>query len=177
MSASTANGKRLTAANHFSERLAKILSFLGMIPILAMALHISLDVVFRAVFNSSIPATEEIVTQYYMVGLALLPLAWVEQTNNMISVEAFESLYRGVFEVVFKLSALAIGIFIYATFSYATLVKAIDRFEVGAYVMSLNFPMPIWPTYFVPPIAFACAALVLIIKLVSALGPSDLINE
>ena len=57
------------------DSLTSVLSYLGMIGILAMMLHIASDVIARNIFGVSVPATLELVTRYYMLMMALLPLA------------------------------------------------------------------------------------------------------
>ncbi len=53
---------------------------------LVMMLHICAEVVSRNLFGAPIPATVEIVSQYYMVVPAFLPLALLERRRGMVSV-------------------------------------------------------------------------------------------
>ena len=68
-------------------RLANALAFLGGIAVVLMMLHICADVIAKYVFNSPIPGTLEIVSNYYMVATVFLPLALVERKNAHIAVE------------------------------------------------------------------------------------------
>lgn len=136
------------------------LALLGTLGVAAMMVHVTLDVIARAVWSVSIPATLELVTRYYMITLALLPLGWVEWKRQMITVELFSGLFGSMgIKVIDALVAL-LSAGIYLVFTQATWSKATEQYELGAYVMSLDFPMPVWPTYFVLPLAFALAALV-----------------
>ena len=47
-----------------------------------MMLHITADVVGKFVFNRPLPGTIPIVSQYYMVIAAFLPLAMVEKLSG-----------------------------------------------------------------------------------------------
>lgn len=155
--------------NRLTEKLTRLLGLVGVLAILTMMFHIVADVALRSTINSGVPATEELVTRYYMVTLALLPLAWVEWRKSMISVEVFSGLFSGSPGKVLRILSDLLCITIYSIFAYTTWLKAVDQYEVGSYVMSLNFPMPVWPTYFVLPIAFAIAALVVLLRI-----PQDL---
>lgn len=148
----------------WTDRTAVLLASLGALGILAMMVHITLDVVLRSTISVSIPATQELVTRYYMIFLALLPLAWVERRKEMITVEALAGFFgptgtRWLDALVSLVSAA-----IYLVLALATWDKAVEQYAIGSYVMSLNFPMPVWPTYFVLPVAFALAVIVCLVR-------------
>ena len=147
------------------DRAAVLLALVGTLGLVAMMLHISLDIILRSTMSVSIPATLELVTRYYMVSLALLPLAWVEWRKEMIFVEALGGFFGdiGVRVVDVLVSVLSAGIYVVLTI--ATWSKAIEQYEIGAYVMSLSFPVPVWPTDFILPIAFGMAAMVSIVRI------------
>ncbi|PMR67457.1 TRAP transporter small permease [Halomonas heilongjiangensis] len=154
----------MAALYRLSNRAAVGLALLGTLGILLMVVHVTLDVVLRSTLSVSIPATVELVTRYYLITLALLPLGWVEWRRGMIAVEALEGvmgqrLVRFSDVLVSLLSAV-----VYAVLAIATWDKAMEQYAIGSYVMSLNFPMPVWPTYFVLPIAFALAAVVCVVR-------------
>ena len=68
------------------------LAIIGALAILSLMVHIVGDVLLRSVANAPVPATYEIVTNYYMVGLAFIPLAWVEFNGGMVQVEVLDDL-------------------------------------------------------------------------------------
>lgn len=151
---------------HLSDRLVASLALLGTLGIIAMMLHVTLDVLLRSTLSISVPATIELVTRYYMITLVLLPLGWVEWKQQMITVEAFSALLgeAGVRWLDSLVALLAAGI--YGVFTLATWTKAVEQFELGAYVMALDLVVPVWPTYFVLPLSFALACLVCLIRIV-----------
>ncbi len=148
-----------------ADRLTQVLSFIGMIGVLAMMVHICADVLGRTVFDISVPATLEMVTRYYMLMLVLLPLAWVEMNRNMIVVEAFSSLFGklGIRIVDTLVSVVCAGV--YVILMKGTWLKAVEQYDVGAYIMALDAQVIIWPGYFVLPISFALAAIVCLIRI------------
>lgn len=166
----------MSGLNRLADQLSRALALLGTLGIAAMLIHVTLDVVLRSTMSYSIPATLEIVTRYYMVTLALLPLAWVEHQRNMIAVEAVTDVLGERFKAWTDVLVAVISLLIYFIFMVATWTKAVEQFERGAYVMSLDFPMPVWPTYFVIPISFGLACLVCLIRLIIHLSPTPSTN-
>ncbi|MFY0663236.1 MAG: TRAP transporter small permease [Natronospirillum sp.] len=154
-----------------SDRLTMVLALLGTLGIVAMMLHVTLDVLLRSTMDVSMPATLELVTRYYMVLLALLPLGWVERQRQMISVELFtDMLGTGARRWNDGLvTVLSIGI--YVVFAIATWEKAVEQYDIGAYVMSLDTRIPVWPSYFVLPVSFALAAYVCLMSGVQSMLP------
>lgn len=159
----------MKSLNSLAAKLTRFLGYIGVFAIFLMMLHIVLDVFLRSMLNSGVPATEELVTRYYMVTLAILPLAWVEWNRAMISVEVFGHIFNGRSGVILTTLSNTLCLTIYAIFTYTTWLKAADQFQIGSYVMSLNFPMPVWPTYFVLPAAFGLAAVIILLRLPSNL--------
>lgn len=154
-----------------SDRLTMMLALLGTLGIVAMMLHVTLDVLLRSTMDVSMPATLELVTRYYMVLLALLPLGWVERQGQMISVELFTDMLstRGRRWNDALVTVLSIGI--YVVFAIATWEKAVEQYDIGAYVMSLDTRIPVWPSYFVLPVSFALAAYVCLMRGVQSMLP------
>lgn len=148
-----------------ADRSAVFLALFGTLGIVAMMVHIVLDVILRATLSISIPLTLELVTRYYMVTLVLLPLAWVEWRKQMIFVESLSSVFGENFTRLLDVLVALLSSGIYTVLMLATWKKALEQYDIGSYVMSLDFPMPVWPTYFILPISFALAALVSILRI------------
>ncbi len=141
------------------------LGLLGTVAIVLMVIHVTLDIILRSTVSTSMPATLEMVTRYYLITLALLPLAWVEWRKQMITVEALESLMHPMLIRISDVLVSLLSSGVYLVLMVATWGKAMEQFHIGSYVMSLNFPMPVWPTYFVLPLSFCLAALVCLIRI------------
>ncbi|WP_375170533.1 TRAP transporter small permease [Marinobacter sp.] len=162
--------------SQIADQLTGYLSYLGMIGIVAMMLHICVDVTARSVFEVSIPATLEMVTRYYMLMLVLLPLAWVESQRSMIAVEAFSGAFGelGVRIVDVVVSLLCVGV--YGVLAASTWEKAVEQFDIGAYIIALDTQIIVWPGYFALPFGFALAALVCVIRIPLILFPQSAAN-
>ncbi|KAA0875631.1 TRAP transporter small permease [Nitrincola tapanii] len=147
------------------EKVTLALMLVGVLAVVAMMLHITLDVMLRTTLNYSVPATERIVTRYYMVALALLPLGWVEWSKNMITVEAFTQLYGKYGFLILSLLTSLLSAVIYYLLGVATWGQAIEQFNLGSYIMSLNLVIPIWPAYFFVPVALFVAMFVCLARI------------
>ncbi|WP_163264155.1 TRAP transporter small permease [Chelativorans alearense] len=151
----------LTLLRHLTNALALIAAA----GVLAMLLHVTADIVGRQVFGRPVPATVEIVSRYYMVLIAFLPLAWTERRGEMIAVDVFASLFKGRWG---RINMAVVNLLSFAAFSflaYTTWFAAMREFGSGSFVLSLSVAVPVWPGYFVLPLAFALASLVSALKL------------
>jgi TRAP-type C4-dicarboxylate transport system permease small subunit len=155
------------------ETAAAALALVGGAGIVAMLLHVFADVLSRHIFNEALPATVEIVSRYYMVAAAFLPLAWVERNRSMISVEILTGMVSPQLVRVSDVAVLLLSAVIYAVLVYASLRAAIPHFERGAFIISLSTSVPIWQTYFILPAAFAMAMVVTLARAVSLILGSD----
>jgi TRAP-type C4-dicarboxylate transport system permease small subunit len=152
-----------------TDRVAQILALIGSLGVLAMLVHVGIDVAARNIFERPIPATNEIVSRYYMVLIAFLPLAWVERRRSMVSVELLDmALSPGAIRVSDVLVSL-FSTLVYATIAWVTLLTAVQNWRIGAYVDVLGQQLPIWPSYFLPPAGFLLAALVTLMRAVNTL--------
>ncbi|OSQ52652.1 C4-dicarboxylate ABC transporter substrate-binding protein [Marivita geojedonensis] len=142
------------------------LAVIGAIAIVALMLHIISDVALRNTLNQPVPATYEIVTNYYMVALAFIPLAWLERSGGMVRVEVIDGfLGPRSYWLSEKLVAL-ISTAIYGMLAWVTFEASLKTFAAGTFVLAQNIPIPTWPAYFLPPLGFFLAAVVTALRLV-----------
>lgn len=156
-----------------TRRLTDALAVLGALGVVAMLVHINIDVVLRQLFHWPVPATNEIVSRYYMVMVAFLSLAWADRRGEMIRVEVLsgllsERLRRPIQIFVYLVCAAAFAVLTWTTWS-----EAMANLRSGTFVMSLNVAVLVWPSYFVLPVAFALALLVSLVKLAVTLSGGD----
>jgi TRAP-type C4-dicarboxylate transport system permease small subunit len=136
------------------------LALLGAIGVIAMLVHITGYVIMRNIASSPIPATVEIVSHYYMVAIAFLPVAWAERRGDMITVEIFSSLLVGRIGRINAIFVSVVTTGAYLALTYTTWLVAMRQFSARSYVISLSVAIPVWPSYFILPVAFALAAFV-----------------
>ena len=141
-------------------RISDGLALLGAVGVVAMLVHITAYVIMRQFSHSPVPATVEIVSYYYMVLIAFLPLAWAERRGEMISIEIFAPLLTGRIGRINEIFVALVTAGVYAVLTYTTWLVAMREFSARSFVLSLSVVIPVWPGYFVLPIGFALAALV-----------------
>lgn len=167
------------ALNLFVHRMSSLFSLVGALGIFLMLLHVTFDVASRMLFNYPPPGTVLIVSHYYMVMIAFFPLAWAELRGDMISVEVISWLFKGKVLVVKTLLIELLMFVVYGFLTVTTWNIAVSEFAVRSYKVSLSVAVPIWPSYFILPIAFFVAAIVVAIRTYLYLfpDPTDDISE
>lgn len=136
------------------------LALVGALAIVAMLVHVTVYVVMRHMLSSPVPATVEIVSRYYMVLIAFLPLAWAERRGDMITITIFENAFPPSGRRFVAIFVALVTIAAYALLTYTTWLVAMREFSAGSFVISLNVALPTWPGYFALPAGFGLAAVV-----------------
>ena len=150
-------GRLLARALDATQAIAAIL-------VIAMMIHVSVDVIARYASARGFPATVEIVSNYYMVGIAFLPLAFAERMNAHISVEVVTQLLSQKLQDVALYISWLLSIVVYGVLTYRTFLDAEDKREVGAFVFTQGVRLDIWPSYYFLPIGFALMTLTLVYR-------------
>jgi len=148
--------------------LLDALVLIGALAIVAMMLHVIADVILRNVSNTPIPATYEIVTKYYMIALAFVPLAFVEGRGGMVQVEIIDPFLSAKARDLLERLVAALSAAVYGTLAWVTSHDALDAFATGAFVMAQTYRLPVWPGFFLPPLGFALAAVAVALRIVQA---------
>ena len=149
-----------------------VLALVGAVAVIALMVHVCADIAMRNLWNRSIPATYEVVVNYYMVALAFIPLAWVERSGAMIQVEVINGALSPMMLRVSDMLVALISAVIYATLAWVTWQVAVRQSGVGGFVTANQIRVPVWPAYWLPPTGFALAALAAALKLPALLIPS-----
>lgn len=151
---------RMDTLDHIADRVSQGLALIGSLGLIALLLHVSAEVIARNAFGWPIPATNQVVSHYYMVLIAFLPLAWVERSKAMISVELIEGALPAPVRRLSDVLVALIACVIYAAIAWVTWGDFMKKYAVGSFVDVLGRQLPIWPTYILPPIGFALASAV-----------------
>lgn len=154
-------------------RTTALLALLGSVGIIAMLVHICAYVIGRHVAASPIPATVEIVSNYYMVLIAFLPLAWAERNGDMISVEVFGQFLKGPLKRANAIFVAVVTAGAYAVLTFATWLVAMREFGAKSFVMSLSVPIPVWPSYFILPVSFGLATIICLLKVALVIADGE----
>lgn len=142
--------------------------------VVAMMLQISADVVLKYLTTSHIPANIEIISNYYMVGIAFLPLAFAEHRNGHISAEVLTRMLSFRTQKAALAFAWALSVLIYGILTYRSFFDAVEKHAIGVFVFSQGIRLDVWPAYYFLPIGFGLICLAVIYRLaILLLGGQD----
>lgn len=143
-----------------------LLSMIGTLLLLAMVLHITCDVALRYLFGPPLPGTIEIITNYHMIIIGFLSLAFTEEKNRNISVELVADLLPQGIQRRLDIAASFVAVVVFGFLAYRNWIEAAKKFEIKAFITQGSADIPIWPAYFVVPIGCALVMIVALYKLV-----------
>ena len=149
------------------DKALSLLAVLGAVATLALMVHVAADILLRNIINMPIPATFEIVTNYYMVSLAFIPLAWVEKSGGMVQVEVIDGFLSPAVKRLSDRVVSLISTAVYGILAWVTLGVALRNSAIGSYLIANHTRVLTWPAYWIPPLGFGLAALVTFIRLIT----------
>ena len=152
-----------------SRAIDKATSFLSIVAGAAVALlvaHVTVDVIFRSFVGKTLPGTIPSVSNYYMVLIVCLPLAFVERKNAHINVDVLTNLMpervtRPLFGWTYLITALIFGFI-----AYASWIEAAAQYAQGKFVIEQDIKLLTWPGYFGVPLGYGLGALYAVLKFV-----------
>lgn len=130
-----------------------------------MMLHITLDVFLRQVFNSPLTGTFEIASNYYMVSVMYLPLAFVSRNEGQIIVELFTRNLGTRKLLRWDCVTNAVTVLYVASFFVYTGIMAVEQTETGELKEMGQGFIDIWPARWVLPVAFGLMGLYLLVRI------------
>lgn len=135
--------------------------------VIVMMFHVSADIVMRSVFHAPLSGTTEIVSAYYMVALAFLPIAWISRTRGHIIVELFTAhLAPRKVRIIDALAGIVTFIYV-ATFCWQVIHTALDKTEIREAWESATGQIQIWPSRWLIPAGFLVMAVYVLIQIVA----------
>jgi hypothetical protein len=166
---------------NFANRMGRLASLIdglilwcAAIPLVLMMLHISMDVVSNLVFNQPVPLTNAIVTQYYMIAVAFLPLAAAEIRRSHISVDLLVNNFAPLPKLWVDLLMQLISLSVCSALVMQSWQLALEKLERDAYLMEQTSRFTIWPSYFIVPIGFGLMVLLMLVRVGCQLAGSPL---
>ena len=147
-----------------ADRLAQGLALIGAIGLLVMLVHVAADVATRNLAARPIPATNEIVSRYWMVLITFLPLAWVERSGAMVKVEVFDMIAGRGLSLASDLLVAALSAAVYGVLAWVTWQEAAKAMRIGSFVDVMGTAIPTWPSTLLPPAGLALAALAVLVR-------------
>lgn len=157
------SGQRLTqAATRWVDRALIAIASAGLI---AMMVHITVDVLGGLLFNAPLPLTSVWVTQYYMIAVAFLPVFTTEYRGGHISVDMFMNHLPAAARRVVGWLVQALFVLVYLMLAAQSWQQFTTKLASNAYVMEQTSRVTVWPSFMMLPVAFGLLALLLAAKL------------
>jgi TRAP-type C4-dicarboxylate transport system permease small subunit len=142
----------------------RLLAYVGAAGVVMMMLHICADIVARNLFSTNLASTAEMVSRYYMVALAFMPIAWVELRGEMISVELIDGFLRPRMLRAIHIAVALVCAVIYAALTWATWGSMVNAIRMRSYIELGSFEFLTWPSFLLPTGGFALAALACLVR-------------
>jgi TRAP-type C4-dicarboxylate transport system permease small subunit len=157
------------------EKPIDLMLWVALIAAFAMMLHVAADVTMRTAFNRPIEGTTEIVSGWYMVACAYLPLAWITRHDNHIVAGVFQQIGTKWFAFYLEVFVKIVMIVYMAVFSWETYVRALQQTRAGEVWQAAGFFIPIWPSRWMLPLSGLMMIIYLILRVVRDIrrGPQD----
>lgn len=147
-------------------RFTDLTLVIGLIAVGLMMLHITIDVTGKFLLNEPVPATIALVSSYYMVVVAFLPIAYAETRNSHITVEVLTELFpmrvqKHLYSWSYLISAVVYGLLTYRTWG-----EALRAHNTGTFIMEQSTKLLVWPSYYLLPIGCGLMTLVLVYRFI-----------
>ncbi|MEC9431574.1 MAG: TRAP transporter small permease subunit [Pseudomonadota bacterium] len=153
--------------------IATFCALLGALAIVLMMLQIVADVLLKNLISWPVPLTATLVTKWYMVAAAFLPLGLTEILDRHISVEVvyqqFPARMRRILGGLICVAACAVCI----CMVIPMWDEALKRFDKGTFILENGDRLIVWPGYFFLPLGFAVFAAVLAWRVTTLWGGVD----
>jgi TRAP-type C4-dicarboxylate transport system permease small subunit len=143
-----------------------VLAGVAGVAVVLLMLHVTADVVARAVLGNTFPGTIIIVSNYYMIFIVCLPLAMVERADAHIGVDVVTNLFpeqarHRLIGWTYLLSAVVFGLV-----AYASWIEAVVQFNSGKFALERDIVFPTWIGYFAVPVGYGMGTIYAVLKFV-----------
>lgn len=155
----------MQAIRKWMDRVASFLAWGGLIAVVAMLVHVAVDVLSKLVLGAALIGTIEMVSSYYMIACVFLPLAIVQRNREHIVVDFFtDRMSRRSKWAAQQFADLTMLVVILAM-TWGGLVVALEQTEAWETTSSTTARFQVWPTRWMPVLAYAITALYLSLDL------------
>lgn len=140
-----------------------VLMVVAGIAVLLMITHVTADVASRALLGRSLPGTIVIVSDYYMVACAFLPLAYTERLGHHITMDALSGQLTPWGAQFQTACGHIVTLIVFGLLTYSAWLTALKKYKLGAFDMESGVHLYIWPSYWLLPIG--CGVLCLFVAM------------
>ena len=149
------------------------LTYVAMVIMFVMTLHVAGSVALRLATNRDIPLTLEITADYYMVALTFIPLAMIDLAQRHIRAEFLAALLPNAVQYVLGILIRLAMLGYLALLTWRSTLNAIGRTQAGDAKITIIGSFPTWPARWIVPFGLAVACLAALVLLVRALRGRD----
>lgn len=155
----------MSALETFIRRLSEVSLSLGSVAVILIAVTITADVMSRYFLGGGFSSTIEIVSFYFMVALAFLPLVALEHYGEQVDTDLFYNRFPEKLKFGCDFLATLLSLCFYALLTWMTWGLALKATARGEVAMGVNL-IPIWPARWLLPAGFALAMLAVLWNMV-----------
>lgn len=135
----------MTGLTRLTWHLMRLLFLAGSVAVILMMLHIGADVLARALLGRPTIGMVETVTNYYMIAVCFLPLAFVQIEGAHLTVDSFTmALPHRALQVV-TLFSLLVAAGISGLLTWHSALSALHKTRTGEYTDLSVIDFPLWP--------------------------------
>lgn len=150
--------------------ISRAVALIGGLAVALMMVHVTLDVLFRYVLNRPLAGTLTMVTYYYMILAAFVPLAFVERRGAHISVEVFTALMPPVASRLLSVLTGVLTMMVMGLLAWRGGDAALRAMGKGLAQVQGDTEILVWPAYFAIPLGAGLMTFVLFWQTVRALA-------
>lgn len=141
--------------------------------LLAMMLHISADIAAGLLWNAPFGTTSAIVTQYYMIAVAYLPVLAAERRGAHIGITLITDLLPRAVQRGLRLVVVLVMTCAYAMLTLQSWEQAMSKLAIGAYMTEQTSRIEVWQSFFLIPVGFGAMTLLMALKSALLLAGRD----
>jgi len=158
---------------HAVDFLTLVLSFIAGVAVVALMLHVTVDVLMRGLFKKPPTGTIIFVSNYYMVLVVCLPLALVEMQKSHISVDVVTGLLPRKVRKHLYAWTLLVSASIFGLVAWASWQEAITQYNLGKFQIEGGIKFSTWYGYFAMPLGYGFGAFYMVMNFLKYLLGGD----
>ncbi|MEC9433823.1 MAG: TRAP transporter small permease [Pseudomonadota bacterium] len=155
----------MTAVFALTNRLLNLAMIVAGVAVVLMMLHVTADVVTRPFLSRPLPGTTLIVSDYYMVACAFLPLAYAQASDGHISMDIAAHLAPKRAQYHMAGLALLIAVAVFALLTWSAALDAQTKWKINSFSIEFGTRIPTWPSYLLLPVGCALMTLISALRL------------
>ena len=163
----------LHAATYVAERFAAIITWLACAMLVMAALHIFADMVMTKLFRSPINGTSDIVTNYYMVALFFLPLAYCESKSSHIEADLIMNFLPAWLQRSIRVGTYMLLTAFLALWTWQSTVKAIKQTAIGDMRLLGDLYLLLWPPRWIVVLGLAAFTVIALLKAIAMFAGTE----